>query len=96
MMEDPKVNFYFVNTNMDKQKESQIEFISMVTGGPANYRGKDMKTAHCPYKIGHLEFDVTWQNLQKAFRYFKVDPSLVNEVKEIFYSVESDIVVESD
>jgi truncated hemoglobin YjbI len=60
----------------------------MVTGGPANYGGKDMKTAHCPYKIGHIEFDATWENLEKAFEHFKVDYVLVNEVKEIFYSVE--------
>jgi len=32
----------------------------MVTGGPNHYRGKDMKTAHCPYKINNLEFDATW------------------------------------
>ena len=60
MLEDPRVKAYFVNTDMKKQKSSQIEFISMVTGGPANYGGKDMKTAHCPYKIGHIEFDATW------------------------------------
>jgi len=63
-----------------------------VTGGPNNYRGKDMKTAHCPYKISHLEYDATWDNLEKAFQYFKVNTGLVQEVKEIFYSVEEDIV----
>lgn len=39
---------------MQKQRNSQIEFISMVTGGPNNYKGKDMKAAHCPYKIRNL------------------------------------------
>lgn len=63
-----------------------------MTGGPNNYRGKDMKTAHCPYKISHLEYDATWDNLEKAFQYFKVNTGLVQEVKEIFYSVEEDIV----
>lgn len=63
-----------------------------MTGGPNNYRGKDMKTAHCPYKISHLEYDATWNNLEKAFQYFKVNTGLVQEVKEIFYSVEEDIV----
>lgn len=51
-----------------------------------------MKTAHCPYKISHLEYDATWDNLEKAFQYFKVNTGLVQEVKEIFYSVEEDIV----
>lgn len=52
MLKDDRVNYYFSNTNMSKQRQTQIEFISMVTGGPANYKGKDMKAAHCPYKIG--------------------------------------------
>ena len=60
MLKDPRVSYYFANTNMQKQRNSQIEFISMVTGGPNNYRGKDMKAAHCPYKIRNLEFDATW------------------------------------
>jgi hypothetical protein len=32
----------------------------MVTGGPVVYKGKDMKVAHCPYKISEKEFDATW------------------------------------
>jgi hemoglobin len=94
MLEDPRVSFYFANTDMAKQRNSQIEFISMVTGGPNHYAGKDMKTAHCPYKISHMEFDATWENLEKAFHYFKVDKGLIKEVKDIFYSVEGDIVRE--
>ncbi len=63
MLQDERVSYYFMNTNMEKQRASQIDFISMVTGGEVNYRGKDMKTAHCPYKISHLEFNATWENL---------------------------------
>lgn len=51
MLEDNRVAYYFANTNMQKQRQSQIQFISMVTGGPNNYKGNDMKKAHCPYKI---------------------------------------------
>lgn len=43
MLADSRVNKYFQNTNMEKQKNSQIEFLSMVTGGPMIYAGKDMK-----------------------------------------------------
>lgn len=60
MLKDSRVSYFFANTNMDKQRKSQIEFISMVTGGPNNYHGKDMKAAHCPYKINNFVFDSTW------------------------------------
>jgi hypothetical protein len=64
----------------------------MVTGGPINYQGKDMKKAHCHYKIGRLEFNVTWHHLENALGHFAVNAELINEVKDIFYSVEGDIV----
>jgi truncated hemoglobin YjbI len=37
---------------MTKQKQAQKAFITMVTGGPNNYHGADMKTAHEKFKIG--------------------------------------------
>lgn len=44
----------------------------MVTGGPANYLGSDMKTAHCKLAISHKDFDATWENLESALKHFEV------------------------
>jgi hemoglobin len=46
MLADPIVSPFFLNTDMDKQRKRQKQFITMVTGGPCNYEGTDMKTAH--------------------------------------------------
>lgn len=78
MLKDSRVNFYFSNTNMEKQRSSQVQFISMVTGGPVVYKGKDMKTAHCPYKISQKEFDATWENLNKSLNTYNVPINLIN------------------
>ena len=43
MLEDDRVSAFFKNTDMAKQRESQKQFITLVTGGPNNYEGKDMK-----------------------------------------------------
>lgn len=64
----------------------------MVTGGPQEYKGKDMKAAHCPYKISQLEFDATWENLNKALIFYNVPANLASQLKEVFYSVEGDII----
>lgn len=64
----------------------------MVTGGPNNYTGKDMKAAHCPYNINLFEFDATWENLKIALKTFSVPSNLINDLKEIFFSVKNDIV----
>jgi hemoglobin len=60
MLDDKRVNEFFKNTDMNKQRKRQTEFITMVTGGPNNYEGLDMKKAHEKFKIGKLEFDSTW------------------------------------
>jgi hemoglobin len=52
MLDDKRVNEFFKNTDMNKQRKRQTDFITLVTGGPNNYEGVDMKKAHEKFKIG--------------------------------------------
>jgi len=52
MLSDPLVSSFFANIDMGKQIQKQKDFITLVTGGPNNYGGTDMKTAHSKFKIG--------------------------------------------
>jgi hypothetical protein len=47
-----------------------------------------MKTAHCKLKITQNDFHITWENLENAMKHFNVAVELIEEVKEIFYSVQ--------
>lgn len=94
MLEDPRVSHYFSSADMEKQRARQKQFISMVAGGPSNYEGKDMKASHCKHNITHAAFDVTWEHLEEALRFFKVKSPETMELREVFYSVKSDIVRE--
>ncbi len=71
MLADPITAPFFAKTDMTKQRQSQKDFITMVTGGPNHYHGTDMKKAHEKFKIGKKEFDRTWLNLEKALHFFK-------------------------
>ncbi len=77
MLEDPVVRDYFKNTDMEKQRKQQKAFITMATGGPNHYEGKDMKEAHAKFPIGQTEFDATWNNLQKALQYYAVKEEII-------------------
>ena len=77
---------------MVKQATRQKQFITLVTGGPNKYEGTDMKTAHAKFKIDKVAFDETWNNLDKALKHFNAPEKEVNELKEIFYSVQGDVV----
>lgn len=42
-MQDDRLKGFFKNTDMPKQIQQQKNFITLVTGGPNNYHGRDMK-----------------------------------------------------
>lgn len=53
MLADEITAPFFANTDMEKQRARQKQFITMVTGGPNAYEGVDMRTAHKNMNIGH-------------------------------------------
>jgi hemoglobin len=46
MLADERVSDFFDDIDMDRQLAKQKAFLTMVTGGPNHYTGKDMRTAH--------------------------------------------------
>ena len=92
MLTDDITAPFFANTDMEKQRTRQKQFITMVTGGPNAYEGVDMVTAHKNMAISMKEFDETWVNLLKSLHDHKVSEELISELKEVFYSVVDDVV----
>lgn len=92
MLDDERVSRFYQGINVGLLRCRQKQFITLVTGGPNHYEGTDMKTAHCKMKICEEDFDITWENLEKAMKHFNVAVELIEEVKEIFYSVQEEIV----
>jgi len=43
---DDRISHFFDDIDMDVQSAKQKAFLTMVTGGPANYTGKDMRDGH--------------------------------------------------
>lgn len=87
MLADEITAPFFAKTDMTKQRQSQKNFITLLTGGPNIYQGLDMKKAHSKMKINKLHFDETWKNFNKSLTDHSVPQNLIDEVKEIFYSV---------
>ena len=72
MAADPIVKHFYENINLAKLRCRQKQFITLVTGGPSNYEGSDMKTAHCKLNISKEDFKITWEHLQESLNYFNV------------------------
>jgi hemoglobin len=64
VLSDPKLSGYFDDVDMDGQVAKQAAFLTVALGGPNNYTGRDLRTAHAPLQgltdehvdlvIGHL------------------------------------------
>lgn len=64
VLADPKLSGYFDDVDMEGQVAKQAAFLTMALGGPSNYTGRDLRTAHAPLAgltdehvdlvIGHL------------------------------------------
>lgn len=91
---DPKVNFTRRGTgyeweasaeNVAHLKMKLVEFVSMASGGPVKYTGRDMKSAHAGMKISAAEFDALAADLKASLDKFKVPD---REERELLAAVE--------
>ena len=66
VLSDDLVAHFFDDTDMDGQMAKQASFLTMVTGGPNEYTGMDMRNAHAPLVARGMtdeHFDAVVQHL---------------------------------
>jgi hemoglobin len=66
--------------NMQKFKTRLVEFISLASGGPLKYKGKDMTSAHTGMEITSAEFQALANHLSASLDKFKVPAKEKNEL----------------
>lgn len=93
---NPKVNFFrngtIKNLNVPHLKKQLVDFISMATGGPQAYKGRDMKSSHAGMKITSDEFNAIAGDLAATLDKFKVPAAEKNELMKIAASTAPAIV----
>jgi hemoglobin len=71
-----------------------IEFLSLATGGPSHYEGKEMKSAHANMHISNPEFDATIGDLKVTLDRLQVPNKEQKELLAIVESTRPEIVTE--
>jgi hemoglobin len=77
---DPELEYLFKKTDNMRQKEMQKHFLTMATGGPNEYHGKDMAKAHKGRGIGNKEFDIVCAHVISTMKELGVSEALIDEV----------------
>ena len=89
---DTRINKYFANANLDRLKGHLVNQIGQASGGPQQYTGRDMKTAHAGMGIDEPAFNALVEDLVKALDKFSVPEHEKNELLAILGPMKADIV----
>ncbi len=95
VLNDHRINRFFDNTDMDQQAAKQKAFLTMAFGGPANYSGTDMRTAHAKFvKMGldDSHFDAVVENLAKTLQELDVPEELIKQVAAVAETTRDDVL----
>ena len=89
---NPRIGHHFRNIDMNKLKQLVFEFFSMGTGGPHQYTGRDMITAHTGLHISGKDFLVGNDDVLLALEENGVGPAEKEEVIAILDSMKADVI----
>ena len=88
----PDVAPFFAETNMQKQREHQTNFISFVLGGPNQYTGRNMREAHAHMNLTDKEFNVIAELLSAALKKNGVSDEDINKVLSVVATTHDDVL----
>jgi hemoglobin len=95
VLSDYRINRFFDSSDMEKQAAKQKVFLTMAFGGPNNYTGTDMRTAHARFvKMGlnNSHFDVVMEHLVGTLIELNVPQVLIDQVAAIAETTRNDIL----
>ncbi|WP_368409390.1 group 1 truncated hemoglobin [Halorussus gelatinilyticus] len=72
VLDDERIAHYFEETDMSALRAHQTQFLSSVAGGPVEYDGRDLETAHDHLGIDGRDFEIVARHLDDALAEFDV------------------------
>ncbi|MFP2932975.1 group I truncated hemoglobin [Pyxidicoccus sp. 3LG] len=95
VLEDDRISHFFEDVDMERQSAKQKAFLTMVTGGPSHYSGKDMRAGHAPLVkrgLNDTHFDAVAGHLKDTLEELGVPAPLVAKVLAIAESARADVL----
>ena len=92
VLADHELKKFFAKTNMTWLKLRQTQFMTQVLGGPAEYKGKDMRAAHANLLNEKRHFDRVGEHLADTLSEMGVPPEVLDAVMDKITALEPEIV----
>jgi hemoglobin len=78
--------------NVATLQKHLVQFLSLATGGPAHYEGRDLKSVHGHMHIANVEFDATLGDLKASLDKLQIPNREQKELLSIVESTRPEIV----
>jgi hemoglobin len=96
VLTDPLTRPFFAALDMDAQIKKQIAFMTWAFGGPAQYKGRDLRAAHAKLVrdqgLGDEHFDAVARHLAATLRELGLAEDLVNEALRIVAGTRAEVL----
>ena len=92
VLADPHLVSYFDGVDMGQLRAHQTKLLVQLTGGPANYGGRDLAAAHAGLDITSRDFDRLPEHLAGTLTHLGVDEGTVSEVGATLTAYRDDII----
>ncbi len=95
VLDDPSINHFFADVNMDRQRSKQKIFLAYALGGPVKYEGKDLRKAHqhlVEKGLNDSHFNAVAGHLLATLKELNVPDDLIDEVMTTVASTRDDVL----
>lgn len=89
---DKRINGYFAKADLVQLKKHLINMVCQASGGPCEYTGRDMKTAHKGMGVTGAAFNALVGDLVEALDTFNVPEREKGELLGVLGPMQKDIV----
>ncbi|MCB1533108.1 MAG: group 1 truncated hemoglobin [Alphaproteobacteria bacterium] len=92
VLADPRINHFFTDVDMTRQRSHQKAFLAYAFGGMESYEGRSMREAHKHLDLNEEHFGAVAEHLQATLEELGVPEDLTGEVMTIAANTHDDVL----
>lgn len=92
VLADDRVNHFFEDVSIEKQRRKQKEFLSAAFGGPLPWVGKDTRKAHDGMGLTEEHFNAIAENLVNTLKDLQIRQELIDQVVAVALTTKDDVL----
>lgn len=89
---DPELSHFFEDINMDGLREHLADFLTVLTGGPDLYKGRDLRAAHAGLHITDEDFSRLMTHVAAAAEELDIEPDDIATVAQAIINLKDQVV----